>query len=495
MAVYLRLSTEKRESEDSLANHRIILTEYCEKMSWSYDLYEEVLSGSISELADRPELRKVLDSIDIYDGIVCIEIARLSRNGFISELVYKYCYEYDKPIYTPSQIYDLRTSEGSNAFNTKTFIAKFESQGIGERSKTNKKVLARQGLWVSGAIPFGYRRNKDKRLEIFEPEAQAVKRIYELHNAGRGLQAIVDFLNAEGHKPQRSRFWNIQSVKKILSNKAYIGTVVFQDLKKVKKQGKWTYEVIETIETPDSHEAIVPAKSYKLVQLERKERNLRSKPSKIITTVLKDMLFCSECGAKLRFSRENNGKITIRPCGARVHGIKCGNSGLVAQPLEESVIKKVLEYRNGIIEAINDLKEDTGLEADRQKKLTNIANQLSKTDNKLENLLELRLENHISKDEYIEKKQELEQVKGHLLKTQMELQAQTLESVSDKYIGIIELLDGLENLDVESQNTVLRRVIKRINFKRVIPPEIRKLSPNHPAKKNFPCEIDIEYIE
>lgn len=495
MAIYLRLSQEKRESEDSLANHRIILTEFCEKHGWSYDLYEEVLSGSISELEDRPQLRKLLESIDIYDGLVCIEISRLSRNGYISELVYKYCYEYDKTIYTPTQVYNLRTSEGSNAFNTRTFIAKFEAQGIGERSKNNKKVLARQGFWISGAVPYGYRRNKDRRLIIFEPEAQAVKRIFELHNAGRGVTSIADTLNAEGYSPQRTKFWNSMTVRKILLNKVYIGTVVFKDLKKVKKQGKWTSETIEVIEVPNSHEAIIPLEEFNFAQLDRQDRRLRCKPSKTITTSLKDILFCAVCGYKSKFTRESNGSITIRSCNTRIHGVKCNNSGHSINQVEEVVLQKVLEYRDAIKKEIENLKDSNDLEAERQKKIRNIVNQISKIDGKLENLLELRLDNYISKEEFAEKKLELEQMKTHLLDTQRELQAQTIESVSDKYYSIIKLLEGIEHLDPKSQNTVLRKAIKRVEYWRVIPPETRQLSSNHPDKKNFLFEIEIEYIE
>lgn len=39
-----------------------------------------------------------------------------------------------------------------------------------------------------------------------------------------------------------------------------------------------------------------------------------------------------------------------------------------------------------------------------KKKIHNIENQITKIDGKLENLLELRLENYISKEEFAEKK-------------------------------------------------------------------------------------------
>lgn len=65
-------------------------------------------------------------------------------------------------------------------------------------------------------------------------------------------------------------------------------------------------------------------------------------------------------------------------------------------------------------------------------------------------------------------------MKTHLLDTQRELQAQTVDSVSNKYSSIIKLLDGIERLNTQSQNAIYKKVIKRIEYKRVMPPEIKK---------------------
>ncbi len=45
-------------------------------------------------------------------------------------------------------------------------------------------------------VPYGYRRNPEtKKLEIYEPEAEAVRLIFKLHSQGLGSFKIRDILN------------------------------------------------------------------------------------------------------------------------------------------------------------------------------------------------------------------------------------------------------------------------------------------------------------
>ncbi len=55
-----------------------------------------------------------------------------------------------------------------------------------ERNRRGKLFRARQGAVVSGQAPYGYRKvgasdGLPARLEIFEPEAQVVRQIFEWH--------------------------------------------------------------------------------------------------------------------------------------------------------------------------------------------------------------------------------------------------------------------------------------------------------------------------
>jgi DNA invertase Pin-like site-specific DNA recombinase len=224
VALYLRISQEKKsENVETLANHRQLLKEYCKDNGYTYEEFGEVISGGKTELEERKALHRLLDNIEKFDGVLVVELSRISRNGLISQTVKQYCIDYDKPILTPFQTYDLANNETDRLmFDVGSMMSSHEHGIIGKRSKTNKKQMAKQGLHISGSVPFGYRRNdKTKRLEIFEPEADIVRYIFKLHSQGLGSFKIRDILNEEGYKPSRSNHWNLPSIKRIIRNETY----------------------------------------------------------------------------------------------------------------------------------------------------------------------------------------------------------------------------------------------------------------------------------
>ena len=76
---------------------------------------------------------------------------------------------------------------------------------------------------------FGYRRDSDGNLEIYEPEADIVRKIFALRSSGRSLNEISNWLYDE-HIPSptgRER-WSRESISKILKNEKYTGDVILQ---------------------------------------------------------------------------------------------------------------------------------------------------------------------------------------------------------------------------------------------------------------------------
>ncbi|GAE36153.1 recombinase family protein [Halalkalibacter akibai] len=224
VAMYLRISQEKKsENFETLANHRNLLKEFATNNGYTFETFEEVLSGGASELGQRPQLQKLLNEVEKFDAILVVELSRLSRNGLISETVLQYCKDYDKPIITPDKVYDLANSDNDVlTFRFGSLIASQEHALIGKRSKYNKIQMARAGLHISGSIPFGYvRSSTTKKLEINEEEAKTVRYIYSLHTQGLGSFRIRDILNMEGYKSATGKHFNLPSIKRILRNPVY----------------------------------------------------------------------------------------------------------------------------------------------------------------------------------------------------------------------------------------------------------------------------------
>ena len=93
---------------------------------------------------------------------------------------------------------------------------------------------ASRGFWISSRVPFGYKRvlaqdGRRKRLTL-EPDSTSsriVKRIFELAEAGTGTLDITRTLNDEGVASPRGKPWGKTSVRGILTNEAYTGTLVW----------------------------------------------------------------------------------------------------------------------------------------------------------------------------------------------------------------------------------------------------------------------------
>ncbi len=76
---------------------------------------------------------------------------------------------------------------------------------------------------------FGYKRNSDGHLEINEPEADIVRKVFELRVSGRSLNEISQWLFDERiPSPTGKERWGREMISKILKNEKYTGDVMLQ---------------------------------------------------------------------------------------------------------------------------------------------------------------------------------------------------------------------------------------------------------------------------
>ncbi|MED4801206.1 recombinase family protein [Bacillus atrophaeus] len=514
VAIYLRISQEKKgENVETLENHRQILIDYCKENDYTYEEYGEVISGGKSEIEQRVALKRLLENIEKYDAIACFELTRISRNGLISQTVKQYCIDYDKPILTPYQSYDLANSETDRLlFDVGSMISSHEHSTIGKRSKANKMQMSKAGLHVSGNVPFGYKRNNEtKKLEIDEEVAPTIRYIFQLHSEGYGSFKIRDILNNEGYKSATGKAFNLPSVKRIIRNPAYKGTLVFNNRKKIKRNGKFEYDNIETITVENAHPAIIPPDVWERANKDREERALRSqrfreKPAnKSRTTLLKDLVFCGVCGRKMTIRKEhrNNGEYTIKKCEYLLpNGEKCPNSGKVLTMVVAKVLHGLLEFSEEMEKTERNLgnKNVDELNEKNQFKLKQIEKAIFENNKKQKNLIELAMEGLFSHDEIREKKQELvieldnlnfrkKEILENLNSISVEDEIQTLQERRELIMDIVHIKDE------EYGNQMLKQFVKKIYFTRVIPKHLLSKSSRNIERREYPFEIEIEFYD
>ena len=316
--LYYRLSRDDDAEQNSLTNQRNILVEYAKARN--HEIVGESFDDNVSGMTfDREGIEKIYEQFDkkSIDAVVVKDLSRLGRHRtqtmvFIDEL-------------RRHNIRVLSVTENIDSFNEaddltigfKGIINDMYCKDTSRRISAGYLQKQREGIVLS--VPLGYFKDKNTdEVVIIEEEAEIVRRIYDLYLQGYGLKSIADKLNSEGvksplyyqttklkKKPMRTapkitkRFlWNGTTVKRVLTNGFYKGTLVCH-----KTHTNKIYHTREVLPVEENfvHEDFVPAiiskEKWEQVQtiFERKKKNVRAssgKPCHRYTGLLR----CEECG-------------------------------------------------------------------------------------------------------------------------------------------------------------------------------------------------------
>ena len=316
--LYYRLSRDDDAEQNSLTNQRNILVEYAKARN--HEIVGESFDDNVSGMTfDREGIEKIYEQFDkkSIDAVVVKDLSRLGRHRtqtmvFIDEL-------------RRHNIRVLSVTENIDSFNEaddltigfKGIINDMYCKDTSRRISAGYLQKQREGIVLS--VPLGYFKDKNTdEVVIIEEEAEIVRRIYDLYLQGYGLKSIADKLNSEGvksplyyqttklkKKPMRTapkitkRFlWNGTTVKRVLTNEFYKGTLVCH-----KTHTNKIYHTREVLPVEENfvHEDFVPAiiskEKWEQVQtiFEQKKKNVRAssgKPCHRYTGLLR----CEECG-------------------------------------------------------------------------------------------------------------------------------------------------------------------------------------------------------
>lgn len=532
VAIYLRISDEKKirgkriSEEETLQNHRVRLIDFCHHKGYSFDVFEEVVSGGKKDIKDRPEFEKMLKRLTEYDAILVNEISRLSRDTSISELVKQKVITFDKLILTPEHSYYLKDQNDSLMYGINSVISAHERETIGKRIKFNKLEMARRGLNASGSAPLGYIRNPDtKKLELDPETAHIPATAFYLNSIGYGSLKIRDIMNDLGFKTARGAMWTNTTIKDLLKKETYKGFTVYHDFEtktfldadgnEIKKR-----EIKDTIYVENTHPFIIEPIKFNQLAMRRKERgkqygqsfsggkfrersNTKTRPS-----ILKDLIFCSLCNKKKRICYDSRrDELSIRSCeDVLSDGTKCNCNGIKADVLEKEILVKIFEYKTKLETEIQELlNNDTGkLDSDYKKEKQLLGNQLIELKKKLDQFAEVRINLMMEGEEVMqraiqakmtenEQAQEnirirLEEINNKLNEPKVEVEIQNRNNT----IGVIEKIE--KETDPEKINNFLKHFISKIHYSRVIPEEIKALGAKSPERAKVKAKIEIEFL-
>lgn len=253
---YARVSTEEEKQINALEKQCDELVHCISNNGWvMVDSYvDEGKSGTTSK--QRDEYNRLFNDLELdkFDILVIKSQDRLMRNVkdwyvFIDKMV-----KNGKRLffYIENKYYE---ADDSLITGIKAILAEEYSRELSKKiNNSNKRRQATGSSIITNGKLWGYDQ-KEGELTINEEEATVVRRIFELYIYGLGCRGIRKKLTSEGYLTRNSTEFAETTIKRMIKNEKYKGTVIFN------KQHK-DFETKKVIQNPPSewviHENRIP---------------------------------------------------------------------------------------------------------------------------------------------------------------------------------------------------------------------------------------------
>ncbi|OEH86582.1 resolvase [Desulfuribacillus stibiiarsenatis] len=337
IAIYCRVSTDEQAREGvSLDEQQVRLKAYCRAMGWDLTPLVFVDDGYSAKSTDRPQLNKLLAKVKAGElsKIMVTKLDRMSRRLLDLLKMIDLFQEHDVSFISISESFDTNTPSGRLTLQVLGAVAEFERERIRERVFENMIHAAKGGKWLTQS-PYGYRLF-DKELVIHEEEAKIVKRVYEAYlDKGMGCFAVAKMLNKEGIPSRFNKEWSLRSVKLMLTNPAYKGTLVWNRVDSSKKNRKVKDES-EWVSLDECLPVIIDEDKWEEVQ-KRVNGNQIAPRAVSSPHLLGGLLKCGNCGSgmSIGWSGSKNNRYRVYRCSANKNKGTCTSKQYRADDVEQ----------------------------------------------------------------------------------------------------------------------------------------------------------------
>lgn len=438
-ALYLRVSTLEQTENFSLKAQENKLRAYAEAKSLTnIKVYND--GGYSGSNLNRPALTQLLKDVqnDKIDNILVYKLDRLSRSQkdtlYIIEEILN---PHDTSLISILESFDTSTSFGRAMIGILSVFAQLERENFKERSRLGMLQRAKEGkISGYGGKIFGYDYINGE-LIVNDYEAIIVKKIYDYYIKGLGVTKIFMQLQKEhpGVIKSPHHIWQI------LKRRTYTGDFDYMDE---------SYEGI--------HEAIIEKSIYDQVQILRDSRNSKQKSDTVY--ILTGLTYCKCCGYKVqgtvsasnykgkRYERRYYKCNTNKRNRVNNDPFRCDVKSIHKDELEHTVISQIKALDIDL--KIDDIQTNTIDTKTIDKRLNELERQSEK-------LLNLYIEDSISKSILDKKLEEINTEIEALQNTQIEDNKMKLQALE-----LAKEFDFDNATDYELQN-LIHLLVNRID--------------------------------
>lgn len=478
--IYTRCSTDDQAQGDFTTLDA--QSHHCKNMldAFGYELAKFGTKGVINDDGysgkdlNRPGIQMIVTDINkkrSFDGIIFFRLDRLTRNPRDLYSLIDLFKAKDIDFISVRENLDSSTAVGRILIGILGLLSAFERELTGERVKASCIARVRQGKWVGGHVPFGYKLIDDgKALPngrqphkiIIDPEIGLKLRfVWEMAADNRSLYDIAHELIRRDIKTPRQKVWRKQSVAWIIKNPFHKGYVKYGD------------EIHKGI-----HPALVDEKLWekanRMLSAKMPGHRFIKQPREYIY-LLAGLLKCDKCTSHY-VCESGNGhseKFFYYVCGRSKQGLGCDASRLSARGFDDALIdyfKRASNDQEIIVKAIGEAILDSQVKLEHLEKLIKPAQKkLSKAQEKANKLLDLAMNNRISQGKTYKEKmarldEEIFRIEDELEKLQAKKSIAQMSAHSGEFLhsNLRFAMQYIDQAPPEAQKALIKALIKEI---------------------------------
>ena len=349
-------------------------------------------------------------------------------------------------------------------------LDEFYSANLAQDVLRGMREAASRGYYMGSVPPYGYRRVKihdgkkeRPRLELDDATAPVVRRMFQMVAHGAGLKDVTQALNGDGIAGPSGRLWTKTAVHRILTNEAYMGTLVWGRTSQgglapqpVRVEGAW--------------EALVDRETFeKVVGLLKGRAFDRSHPRRTSSRyLLSGLLQCGSCGGSFGGQEAKSGQFAYYVCGALLKRGKgaCDAPYLNARRVEALVVAKIKERiltEENLLELVRLVNEELDATAHEYRDRLNVVEaDLADVNRRLERLYDVLETGKLNQDDLYPRLQLLRHRQDQLRAARADIEDSLQgrrEQIGD-LSEIVKHVDGMRSLLMETSLAEQRAFIK-----------------------------------
>lgn len=278
-ALYIRVSGEEQKIKGlSLEAQQERLEQYAKERGWLITgIYIDAAKTARKNMHKRTEFQKMIQSVERneVDVLLFCRLDRWFRSVADYYKIVEILHAHNCEWKTVDEEYDTETANGRLYINVKLSIAQNESDIDGERIDVVFDSKIEHGTVISGSCPFGFRVNKEKRLEIIPENAAIVQDAFNHFEETITQRGTIKYI-----REKYGVNWCDATFRHMLQEKLYTGIY--------DRGGRYNDKFCPSI---------ISKAQFERVQLLLK-RNARSTPSGKVY-IFTSILTCTECNHKL----------------------------------------------------------------------------------------------------------------------------------------------------------------------------------------------------